>query len=108
MFSNPNLDKDKNVAFMNSIAKMDEKSIKVLDDMLDSQGGFTPQAAERHLKDFGSYSDLDELLQHGCYAMIPNIEHKKLLFYNYLHQVGYSVKSLEEASKYIYNGLKPD
>ena len=36
---------------------MDKESISVLDDILDSQGGFTQQAADRHLKDFGAYSD---------------------------------------------------
>ena len=108
LFANPKLPTDKKVAYMDAISRMDAKAIKLLDDMLDSQGGFTPQAAERHLKEFGPYSDLDALLQHGCYAMIPDFEHKKKLFYKYLHQIDYTVKTLDEAGKYIYCGLKPE
>jgi hypothetical protein len=56
---------------------MDADSIKILDDILDSQGGFTPEAAERYVKQFGQYSDQDVLLEYGCYVMLPDFEHKK-------------------------------
>lgn len=42
---------------------MDVQGVKDLDEILDSQGGFTQQAADRFIKDFGGYSDADVLLE---------------------------------------------
>lgn len=91
--------------FLSAVQRMDKKSIADLDDILDSQGGFTQQAADRHLNDFGPYSDQDALLEHGCLASIPEWEHKKTTFTKMLQQDGFGVKTLEEAGKWIYNGL---
>jgi len=69
---------------MRGLSRLDEQGIKDLDDILDSQGGFTKEAAERHIKDFGCYSDQDEMLQNGCYSCIPDFEHKKKIFNYFL------------------------
>jgi hypothetical protein len=63
MFANPGLATDIKVKFMKSLQKLDEASIKELDNILDSQGGFTPEAAARYKKDFGPFSDQDVLLE---------------------------------------------
>lgn len=47
---------------MNGLAKLDPEGIKDLDEILDKQGGFTQQAADRHIKEFGEFSDIDILL----------------------------------------------
>ena len=57
MFANPGLAKDMKIKFLKSLQKLDKNSIKELDNILDSQGGFTPEAAARYLKDFGPFSD---------------------------------------------------
>ena len=64
---------------------MDDDSIKILDDILDSQGGFTKQAAENHIKQFGPYGDMDTLLEQGCFAMLPEWETKQKLYDNMLN-----------------------
>ena len=63
--------------FLKGLQKLDEPGIKDLDKILDSQGGFTQQAADRFKKDFGGFTDQDVLLEHGCIAMIPDFAHKK-------------------------------
>ena len=80
LFANPNVDTDKKMRFMRGLQKLDAKGIKDLDEILDRQGGFTEEAAERHRKDFGGYEDRDALLEKGCLAMLPQFDVKKKLF----------------------------
>ena len=84
LFANPNLSTDIKVKFMNGLSKLDAKGIKDLDDILDKQGGFTDEAAARHRKDYGGFSDIDALLQFGCFACIPDFEYKKTVYNNFL------------------------
>lgn len=42
LFANPNITTEKKVKFMRGLQRLDEQGIKDLDDILDSQGGFTP------------------------------------------------------------------
>ena len=105
LFGNPNIDTETKMKFMRGLQRLDAEGIKDLDDILDRQGGFTQQAAERHRKDFGGYEDRDAILELGCLAMLPQIDHKKKMFDDFLNQIGFSVKSLAEAGKYIYIGL---
>lgn len=79
MFANTSLAKDMKIKFMKCMQKMDEASIKELDNILDSQGGFTKEAAERYIKTFGPFSDQDVLLEQGCYMMLPDFDHKKAM-----------------------------
>lgn len=87
---------------------MDAQGIKDLDEILDSQGGFTQQAADRHLKEFGGYTDQDALLEHGCLSCVPDFAYKKERFTKFLNQEGFGVKSMEEAGKYINVGLSQE
>jgi hypothetical protein len=38
--------------------------------------------------------------------MLPDFEHKKEILNKFLKQDGYTVKSLEEAGKYLFHGLE--
>ena len=55
LFGNSNIDTETKMKFMRGLQRLDAEGIKDLDDILDRQGGFTQQAAERHRKDFGGY-----------------------------------------------------
>ena len=66
MFSNPDaktVSKETKMKFLRGLQKLDEQGIKDLDHILDSQGGFTKQAAERFTKDFGGFNDADVLYE---------------------------------------------
>ena len=63
LFANPGLNKEMKIKFMKCLQKLDNESIKELDNILDSQGGFTPEAADRFRKDFGPFSDQDVLFE---------------------------------------------
>ena len=63
LFANPGLKKEMKIKFMKCLQKLDHESIKELDNILDSQGGFTPEAADRFRKDFGPFSDQDVLFE---------------------------------------------
>lgn len=105
LFANPNVDTDKKMRFLRALQKLDAQGIKDLDEILDSQGGFTQEAADRHKREFGGYEDRDAILEKGCLAMLPGIDAKKKMFNDFLQQKDFSVKSLAEAGKYIYLGL---
>ena len=84
LFANPTLGTETKVKFMRALQHLDKQGVKELDEMLDSQGGFTQEAADRHRKEFGGYTDQDALFEGGCYACIPDFEHKKELFGKFL------------------------
>jgi len=108
LFANPDVERGLKVRFLRGMQRLDEAGIKDLDDILDRQGGFTPEAAARHLKDFGGFNDQDVLLEGGCFACIPDWETKQDTFGKFLAQEGWSVKTLEVAGSYIYCGLTKD
>ena len=85
LFGNSNIDTEIKMKFMRGLQRLDAEGIKDLDDILDRQGGFTQQAAERHRKDFGGYEDRDAILELGCLAMLPQIDHKKKMFNDFLN-----------------------
>jgi len=106
LFANKQLDLATKSKFLGSMQTFDENAVKILDDMLDSQGGFTEMAAARHRRELGTYNDTDLLQDRACYAMIRDFDSKKEIYTKMLTQKGYSVKSLEVAGEYIYTGLE--
>ena len=108
LFANTKLDMATKQKFLGSMQTFDENAVKILDEMLDSQGGFTNQAAARHRRELGTYNDTDLLQDRACYAMIRDFDHKKQVFQKMLTQKGYTVKSLEVAGEFIYTGLNEE
>jgi hypothetical protein len=84
LFANPDVDTETKMRFLRGLQKLDKKGIEDLDEILDSQGGFTEQAAARHRKEFGGYEDRDFILEKGCFAMLPQFEKKKEMYNAFL------------------------